>query len=100
MFNINGEIWKIEICNPNSDVFVRSDGSRTIGVTDDSIKKIFVADGLDDELLKKVIIHEVCHAVIFSTNIYMDIWQEEQLCDFVATYGESILHISYNELYQ
>ena len=41
----------------------------------------------------KVLIHEVCHAICMSYDIYLPIETEEILCDFVATYGDEIFDI-------
>lgn len=38
-------------------------------------------------------IHELCHCVCMSYNIYMPIEHEEMLCDFVATYGDQVFEI-------
>lgn len=100
MFIIRGEEWRVKIVDPNNLNLQRSDGSYTIGCTDDRQKTIFIADGLSEERLRLVIIHEITHAVMYSMDIYMDIYQEEVLCNVVAKYSEWILHTSYEELRQ
>lgn len=94
MFKINGVEWNIEFINPNDELLIRSDGSSTIGMTDWETKTIYLADNLYGYKLKKVLCHEMCHALIMSLGIYMDIYQEEALADFVATYGKQILHLT------
>lgn len=42
---------------------------------------------------RKVLIHEVCHAICMSYDVYLPIEQEEILCDFVATYGDEVFDI-------
>lgn len=98
MFAINNESWNIKIVKSDNEVLMRSDGSYTIGVTDDNLKTIFISDGLDCNLLKKVLIHECVHALMFSMNIYMDIWQEECLCNAIADYGQYLLDVCYDFL--
>lgn len=93
MFTINGYQWEIVFCNPNSENLRRSDGSRTVGMTDWSDKCVYLSDMLQGGFLRKVFIHEVCHAAVFSYGIELDIMQEEFLCDFVATYGDEIFEV-------
>lgn len=93
MFEINGIDWEIEWCEPTDDNLRRSDGSLTVGVTDNRTKCIYLSDQLSGAFLRKVFIHEVCHCAIFSYGIYIDIEQEEFLCDFIATYGDEIFEI-------
>lgn len=41
--------------------------------------------------MKKVLCHEIAHAVIFSYKIELSIEQEELLADLIATYGQEII---------
>lgn len=100
MFTINNESWNIKIVDKNDPILMRSDGGYTVGVTDDNLKTIFISEGLDCDLLRKVLIHECVHALMFSMNIYMDIYQEECLCNAIADYGQYILDICYDFLNQ
>ena len=93
MFIINGIEWNVVFSRPNSAQLARSDGSLTVGMTDWKQRTIFLSDALYGTFLRKVFIHEVCHAACFSYDIQMDIEQEEFLCDFVATYGDEIFQI-------
>ena len=93
MFEINGILWNIVFVNPNSDKLRRSDGSVTCGVCDFGDRCIYLSDMLQGAFLRKVYIHEVCHAAIFSYSINIDLLQEEFLCDFIATYGDEIFAI-------
>lgn len=47
----------------------------------------------DGGFKRKVLIHELCHAVCMSYNIHIPLEQEEFLCDFVATYGDEVFDI-------
>lgn len=101
MFSINNEIWDIKFVDDKSDILFRSDGSKTIAVTDDSDKTIYISKNIDLDMLRKVICHEVVHCLCFSLDIYFDIYQEEKLADFIATYGKDIIDISeklYNKI--
>ena len=93
MFNINGESWNIKFVPADSDILRRSDGEYTLGATVDQYKTVFLADTLYGKRLKKVLCHELCHCLIFSMNLYFDLYQEEQLADFIATYARDIINI-------
>ena len=93
MFTINGIEWNVVFTNPRSDNLRRSDGSLTCGVCDFGDRCIYLSDALRGAFLRKVYIHEVCHAAIFSHSIDLDIDQEEFLCDFIASFGDEIFAI-------
>lgn len=93
IFKVNGTIWHVEYKKPYADDLKRSDGTYTIGMTDGNTHCIYVLDTLRGALLRKVLIHEICHAICMSYDIYLPIEQEEVLCDFVATYGEEVFYI-------
>lgn len=99
MFNINGESWNIKFVPVNSDILRRSNGEYTLGATVDQYKTVFLADTLYGERLRKVLCHELCHCLIFSMNLYFDLYQEERLADFIATYARDIINIS-DEIYK
>lgn len=93
IFSINGTIWRLEYKNPNMDELKRSDGTFAFGVTDRNVNTIYLSNALHGYMKRKVLIHEVCHAICMSYDVYLPIEQEEILCDFVATYGEEVFEI-------
>jgi hypothetical protein len=93
IFTINGTIWHIQYKNSNSSELRRSDNTISLGVTDRNTHTIYLSDKLQGFMLRKVLIHEICHAVCMSYDVYLPIEQEEILCDFVATYGDEIFDI-------
>lgn len=92
-FTVNGQNWVAVFVDPRSKHLRRSDGSRTIGVTDDSLKTVFLADNLSDEMLDKVFCHELCHVFSFSYGLSMDINTEEIVADFMSLYGRQIIYL-------
>lgn len=93
IFNINDTIWQVQYENPLSGELKRSDGSISLGVTDRNTHTIYLSSALHGYMERKVLIHEVCHAICMSYDVYLPIEQEEILCDFVATYGDEIFGI-------
>lgn len=88
---INGIEWKI-VLTTNTENLKRSDGSITLGVTDLNVLTIFLWKGLKDDMFRKVLIHELSHAFIFSYDYYLTLEEEEFLCSFIDTYAEDIIH--------
>ncbi len=93
MLNINGEDWKVLIVSSNHPALQRPNGSFTLGCCDDSVKSIYIVEGLTDFYFKKVLCHELVHACMYSYNIDLNDYQEEVLADLIATYGQEIISI-------
>lgn len=94
MFTINGEEWVIHLVSPNHPKLYREDGSLTIGACDDDTKTIYINDMLNEQLMRRVICHEITHAAMFSYNVLLTSDQEELLADLIATYGDEIISIT------
>ena len=92
-FTINGTNWRVQYENSNSSDLKRSDNVSVLGVTDRNTHTIYLSNALHGHMERKVLIHEVCHAICMSYDVYLPIEQEEVLCDFVATYGDEVFGI-------
>ena len=93
MFTINGINWNLIFVNNSSPNLLRSDGTTSLAVTDWNRKSIFVSLAPKGAYLRRIITHEITHAICFSYGITLSLEQEERLCDFVATYGDEIFEI-------
>ena len=69
----------------------------SLAVCDDSTKTIYVSNKISGPLLRKVLRHEITHAVLFSYNEELDIEQEELIAGLIATYGVEILGLADSE---
>ena len=94
MFSINGIYWQIIFVPPGSKILRRSDGSGTVGVTDNATKTVYLSELLCGSFLKKVLCHEICHCACFSYGCSFAPETEELIADFLATYGEEVLSIA------
>ena len=92
-FTINGTMWQVQYENPLSGELRRSDNVSVLGVTDRNTHTIYLSNALYGHMQRKVLIHEVCHAICMSYDVHLPIEQEEILCDFVATYGDEVFGI-------
>ena len=90
-FIVNNQEWKLLFVKPNSKELMRSDGSITLGMTDNNVKTVFVNNRLNDYMTDKVICHELTHVFAFEFDYYMDIKTEEIVADFMSLYGRNII---------
>lgn len=94
MFEINNEYWRVFLVPPSHSALITSNGNYTLGVCDDNIKTIYIANNLNKYKTEQVLCHEITHAAMFSYNIYLSLEQEELLANLIATYGEEIVDIT------
>ena len=94
MFTINNKMWDLVKVSRHSAMLQRSDGSKTVGMTDRNTQTVYLADHLRGKFLDRVLCHELCHAFCLSYNVYMDIDTEEIVADFLATYGREVFEIA------
>lgn len=93
VFTINNRDWEIVFVPPSSGKLCRSDGSRTVGVTDGNDGCVYLSDMLAGKFLRKVICHELCHCFMMSYDITIPIEQEEFLADWISVYGEDLVYL-------
>lgn len=93
-FVVNGTNWTLKWVNPYSEHLRRSDGSRTLGVTDNNIKTVFISDNLSEYMTNKVLCHELTHVFAFENDYYMDIQTEEIVADYLSLFGRGIIRIA------
>lgn len=94
MIIINGEEWRILLVSPFHPMLKRTDGEFTLGSCDNNTKTIYISNNLNSIKLKKVLNHEITHAVMFSYDVYLTNEQEEIFADLIATYGQLIIDLA------
>ena len=92
-FIVNNQEWDLVFVKPNSKNLMRSDGSITIGMTDNNKKTVYVNNRLNEYLTDKVICHELTHVFAFEFDYFMDIQTEEIVADFMSLYGRRIVYL-------
>lgn len=92
-FTVNNQEWELVLVNPNSKELVRSNGSITIGMTDNIQKKVFINNRLSDYLFDKCLAHEICHVFAFSFDYNMPIEVEETVADFFSLFGRDMINL-------
>lgn len=92
-FEINGVKWNIVFVEPYDGCLMRSDGSRTVGMTDGNKNIVCLSKMLRGAFLRRVLAHELCHSFAISYNIHMPMEEEERLADWIATYGTELVYL-------
>lgn len=92
-FTVNNHEWKLQFVRPSSENLQRSDGSYTFGVTDNSVKTVFVMENMSDYMTDKVICHEMVHVFCFENDCIYDIQTEEIIADFLSLFGRKIIYL-------
>ena len=100
---INDYNWKIEVVDAD-DERLKIDNDEIFGLTNFKELKIFlVKEGMNKEVFKRTLRHELTHAYINSYGFIGYEMNEEYICNFVETYAEKIVEDTnyiYNELYK
>lgn len=106
-FSMNGYIWHVQFVEANSPMLVDRTGTRTVATTDVRTLTVYVVEGLTEDFLAHVLLHELGHCALFSFNLLNEIHRmvipkywveaEEWICNFIADYGyhifDSMFHI-------
>lgn len=92
IFTINGTMWHIQFKKPTSSELRRSDGTISLGVTDNTTKTVTIADNVSDYMADKILCHELVHVYSFSYGCDIDIETEEIIADFMSLYGRNIVY--------
>lgn len=81
--------WAIILVDPDDEQLLMPTGY-TIGVTDLYFGAIFIANNLDDELFYKCLVHELCHAMVFSYGLRFSVPDEECVCQVIELFSDEI----------
>lgn len=93
-FIVNNHIWRLQFAKGGSENLRRSDGSYTFGVTDNSVKTVFLMRNMSDYMTDKVLVHELSHVHALEYDYSIPLWVEEIVCDFLSLYGRSVIYLA------
>ena len=93
-FYVNNTPWTIRYVHPSSEYLRRMNGTYTLGVTDNSLKIVFISSHLSDEMKYRVLCHEMVHVYSFEYGCDIDEETEELIADFISLYGRDLLDIT------
>ena len=92
-FTVNNQEWQLLFVNPSNSNLKRSDGSITIGMTDNNTRTVYINNRLSDYMTNKVLAHELCHVFAFSFDYSMPIEVEETVADFFSLFGRDMINL-------
>jgi hypothetical protein len=96
--HINHLLWEVNVV-PTTDPGLHVDGEMCRGATWYGKQQIYLAEELTANTAMRVIIHELTHAYLYSTQMRLpDTFTEEEVCEFVACWGTDIISMA-NEVY-
>lgn len=91
---IGQSTWKVSIENSHSSELC-VDGNVSRGCTWCGKHEIYLSNELTPITFRRVCIHELVHAILFSTQAcLLETYTEEQLCDFMALYGDEVIYLA------
>lgn len=93
-FTVNNHTWKLQFVNPKSEHLRMSTGNLTLGVTDNNVKTVFIADNQSEYMTDKILCHELTHVHAMEYHYYMPIEVEEVVADFLSLHGRSIVRLA------
>lgn len=91
MIQVNGEGWDICLVPPHHPSLTTPEGTQALGCCDDTVKTIFISNGLHPSRLRKVLCHELTHAAMYSYDINISDPEEEILAEIISTFGDEIM---------
>ena len=92
-FTVNNQEWQLLFVNPSNSNLKRSDGSITIGMTDNNTRTVYINNRLSDYMTNKVLAHEICHVFALSFDYSMPIEVEEIVADFFSLFGRDMINL-------
>lgn len=92
-FTVNNQEWELLFVNPSNSNLKRSDGSITLGMTDNNTRTVYINNRLSDYMTNKVLAHEICHVFAFSFDYSMPIEVEETVADFFSLFGRDMINL-------
>lgn len=78
-----------------TEIYAKSwntDGTISLGVTDNTTKTVTIADNVSDYMADKILCHELVHVYSFSYGCDIDMETEEIIADFMSLYGRNIVY--------
>ena len=99
ILEINHKHWEVKKV-PSNDPLLYYDGGFSRGATWCGNQIIALSDDLNLYTAPTVILHELSHAFLASTQVSVpESFSEEQVCNFVADYSKQILEMA-SSVYQ
>lgn len=91
LITINGIGWAVFFVDKTNEYLVDENGEQNAyGITLLREGVIYIDEGLSEGLTRKIVTHELVHAIAFTYSVELDELDEEQICDFIATHFDEL----------
>lgn len=88
---INGIEWNVFFVDKTHRTLINDEGEQNAyGVTHFRTCEIYLDSGLNYNLFKQIVMHELVHALAFSYGESIEIESEEKICDFIAAHFDEL----------
>ncbi len=79
--------WKVFFVDKTHEELIDENGEQTAyGIALLREGEIYIDDSLPQGLMRKIVTHELVHAIAFTYSVELEKVDEEQVCDYVATH--------------
>ena len=96
MLTINGEIWTIVFVDSTHEKLIKPDGTVAAGVCHRSSNTIYLSKELKGNSLRKVLRHEIAHAVMRSYELELTYVEEELVAGVIDVFGDEVITLTNN----
>lgn len=103
-FYMNGRPWTVIFVEPDNPVLVDRTDTMRVATTSPADGAIYLSKSLHGSFLKRVLLHELCHAAMISYDMLYEMhrmtkptyWidMEESICNIIADKGPEIMSIA------
>lgn len=84
--------WQVEFIQSEHCFEENNTQEELCGITKKLKLQVFINSEMNDDLVRRTVIHELTHAYIWTYGFEnFDSFKEEDLCNFIETFSESIL---------
>lgn len=94
MITVNGKRWRVRLVPPSHPFLITHKGTLALGCCDKLTKTIYINNAISSQMIRKVLCHEIVHAMMFSYNVDLSYQEEELVADLIATYGDEIISLT------
>lgn len=89
--NINGLKWRVFFVDKTHEDLTDEDGEQNAyGISLLREGEIYIDDGLPKGLMRKIVTHELVHAIAFSYSVNLEQADEEGFCEFAAAHFDEL----------
>lgn len=99
MLTINGEVWNLIFVDSTHRMLIKPDGTMAVAACHRPSNTIYLSKELKGNSLRKVLRHELTHAVMLSYELELTYGEEELIAGVFDVFGDEVITLT-NMLYE